>query len=109
MTALRTHRFNARLERAYADYAARGLVFVTGLLLTVICVLCSQARAREPLLSRSVLVLDQSGPDLMNPGYTELYRTFRSALTAQAKMPITIYKENLDLDRFDGPRQVANL
>ena len=56
-----------------------------------------------------MLVLDQSGPDLMNPGYTELYRSFRSALTAQATVPITIYKENLDLDRFSDSRRVAIL
>jgi signal transduction histidine kinase len=108
MKGLRRKRLDAHSERADANFAARILACSAAFLVILLCFLGARAQAREPI-PQTVLVLDQSGPDLMNPGYTELYRNLRSTLTAQSTLPITIYKENLDLDRFNDPRRVAIL
>jgi hypothetical protein len=46
------------------------------------------------------LVLDESGPVVINPGYTEITRAFRDVL--RARSAITLYGEKLDLRTFGG-------
>jgi signal transduction histidine kinase len=72
--------------------------------LTVV-VLTGVSRA-EPL-PRSVLILDESGPAALNPGYIEISKAFRSTLIAEA--PARIYGMNLDLQEFSGPQHYAML
>lgn len=64
------------------------------------------AGSAEPL-PRSVLMLDQSGPGSLNPGYSEISRVFRTTLIA--KSPARIYAMNLDLNDFSAPRYHAAL
>ena len=66
------------------------------------------AQSQTPL-PRSILVLDQSGPGLLNPGYAKVFETLRSTLLAKAASPITLYLEKLDLDHFNEERQVVSL
>jgi hypothetical protein len=62
--------------------------------------------AAEPL-PRSVLILDQSGPGL--PWYMAATSALRSALNRNSAAPISVYIENLDLNRFNGPRYEQTL
>src|SRR5215211_4497478 len=58
-------------------------------------------------LPRSVLILDESGPGALNPGYAEITRSFRSNLLSQS--PAHIYIQNLDLNNFSGTRYQTKL
>jgi signal transduction histidine kinase len=69
---------------------------------------CPDAQTLQPL-PRTVLVLDQSGPSALNPGYSNVFTNFRTAVLARAPASITIYLEKLDLDHFAGQRQLGNL
>lgn len=60
----------------------------------------------EPV-PRSVLILDESGPGSLNPGYAEITRVFRSTLIA--KSPARIYAVNLDFNDFSSAQYRAAL
>src|SRR5262249_3277975 len=53
------------------------------------------------------LILDESGPGGLSPGYAEIARTFRQAIVAKSK--VQIYAVNMDLNDFSGPRYIALL
>ncbi len=67
----------------------------------------SSVGSRAETLPRSVLILDESGPIALNPGYTEISKAFRSTLIAKA--PARIYAVNLDFQEFSGPEYDATL
>lgn len=56
--------------------------------------------AAEPT-TRSVLIVTQSQPD--GRWHTAATSTFESILSLNSATPISVYKEDLDLDRFSGP------
>jgi signal transduction histidine kinase len=72
----------------------------------IACLLPGLSLAAEPL-PRSVLILDQSGPGALNPGYAELTSSFRSSIMSRSS--VRIYAENLDLNNFSGPRHETRL
>src|SRR5215211_5094970 len=85
----------------------RGVRSIAGLLLCLAMSLaCPIAVAQQPL-PRSVLILDESGPGALNPGYAEITRSFRSNLLSQS--PAHIYIQNLDLNNFSGTRYQTKL
>lgn len=53
--------------------------------------------------ARAVLVIDESGPGMTNPGNFALADNLRRTLDAQSP-PINVYLENLDAKHFRGPR-----
>jgi signal transduction histidine kinase len=56
--------------------------------------------SRAETVPRSVLILDESGPGALNPGYAEISRAFRSRLMATS--PARIYAMNLDFNDFSS-------
>jgi hypothetical protein len=58
-------------------------------------------------LPRSMLVLEQS--DVRGPFYAAIFSGLRSEVNANATSPVTIYVENLDLNRFTGPEYEQGL
>ncbi|MFL5046243.1 MAG: ABC transporter substrate binding protein, partial [Xanthobacteraceae bacterium] len=85
----------------------RGIRLTAGLLLCLaVSFACPPAVAQQPL-PRSVLILDESGPGALNPGYAEITRSFRSNLLSQS--PARIYIQNLELNNFSGPRYETKL
>ena len=85
----------------------RGAGVVLRVLFAGLVVAFSGVISRAETLPRSVLILDESGPGALNPGYAEISRAFRSALLA--KSPVRIYAANLDLQEFSGPAYYATL
>ena len=58
-------------------------------------------------MPRSILVLEQS--DVRGPFYAAIYSGLQSEVNASATSPVTIYVENLDLNRFPGPEYEQSL
>jgi len=73
---------------------------------SIACAAPGFALGAEPL-ARSVLILDQSGPGTLNPGYAEIIRSFRSNLLSRS--PVRIYVENLDFNHFSDTRYETKL
>jgi signal transduction histidine kinase len=71
-----------------------------GLLWTIAYLVPDVSRA-EPLIPRSILVIDQS--DGRGPTYFALYSSFLSTVNASSDSPATVYAEGLDLARFSSP------
>ncbi|MCK0198729.1 sensor histidine kinase [Ancylobacter sp. 6x-1] len=70
--------------------------------LGALCVLCAghSLPCRADQAPRSILVLEQS--DVRGPFYAAIFSGLRSIVNSTAKAPVTIYVENLDLNRFSG-------
>lgn len=83
--------------------AKRSLAF----LIVGLTIALSSAPCRAEALPRSVLILDESGPGGLNPGYAEISRAFRERLLARSQAHI--YAMNLDFSIFSGPRYEATL
>jgi signal transduction histidine kinase len=64
-----------------------------------------QAKAAEP--PKAILVLEQS--DVRGPFYAEVFAGLRSEVNRDASGPVTLYVENLDLDRFGGAAHEQSL
>jgi signal transduction histidine kinase len=62
--------------------------------------------AAEPR-ARSILYLDQS--DLRGPFYYQIFSALRAEISADKTGPITLYAEDLDLNRFKGEAYKASL
>jgi len=65
---------------------------------------CLSAQELRP---RSILVLDQS--DLRGPFYYQVFSGLRAVVAADTHEHTTLYAENLDLSRFEGPAHEASL
>jgi signal transduction histidine kinase len=78
-----------------------GLILCLTALLAPVCAVAAETRAR------SILVLDQS--EARGPFYYQIFSGLRSVLTADAQSHTTLYSENLDLTRFDGPAYEESL
>jgi signal transduction histidine kinase len=61
----------------------------------------------EEARPRSILVLDQS--DLRGPFYYQIFSALRAVVTTDARSQTTLYAEDLDLSRFDGPAYEESL
>src|SRR5829696_6051311 len=70
------------------------------------CLASWPSLAAEPL-PRSILVLEQS--DVRGPFYAAIYSGLQSEVNTSATSPVTIYVENLDLSRFQGPEYERSL
>jgi signal transduction histidine kinase len=73
-----------------------------------VCAFAALAAASAHAVSseRAVLMIDQSGPGMINPGYTEILNNLRIVLD-RANPPITLYVENVDFVHFHGERYEA--
>ena len=91
---------------ATSRYRKLTILLLASLIASVPASLSSVVCSAEAL-PRSVLILDESGPGGLNPGYAEISRAFRETLTA--KSPARIFAINLDLNEFAGPRYHATL
>jgi signal transduction histidine kinase len=67
----------------------------------------SGGKSRTETVPRSVLILDESGPGGLNPGYAEIAKAFRSTLRADSAA--SVYAVNLDFNEFSGPEYQATL
>ncbi len=65
---------------------------------------CVSAQELRP---RSILVLDQS--DLRGPFYYQVFSGLRAVVAADTREHTTLYAENLDLSRFEGPAYEESL
>jgi signal transduction histidine kinase len=74
-------------------------------ILTIVAVPTAGLAVEQP--PASVLILDQSGPGL--PWYGALTSALRSVLNRSSTKSPSIYVENLDLNRFNGPRYDQSL
>jgi signal transduction histidine kinase len=78
-----------------------------GLLVAGLLIGLGIAACQAQTLPRTVLVLDESGPSALNPGYTEITRSFRSSLMSQS--PVQLHMENLDVNNFFGKEHQTKL
>ena len=77
------------------------IVRIAGLIL---CLTALWAPVRLPAAetrARSILVLDQS--EARGPFYYQIFSGLRAAVSEDTRLQTTLYAENLDLSRFDGP------
>src|SRR3954452_18798585 len=79
----------------------RGLIILLVVALATACAMAEEARPR------SILVLDQS--DLRGPFYYQIFSALRAVVTTDARSHTTLYAEDLDLSRFDGPAYEESL
>src|ERR1700722_2283622 len=77
------------------------IVRVAGLILCLTALLSPVRLPAGEVRARSILVLDQS--EARGPFYYQIFSGLRSVLSADARSHTTLYSENLDLSRFDGP------
>jgi signal transduction histidine kinase len=76
----------------------------------ILCLTALLAPARVPaaeMRTRPILVLDQS--EARGPFYYQVFSGLRSVLAADTQSHTTLYSENLDLSRFDGPAYEESL
>ncbi len=74
------------------------------LLVATLTPACPSAQEMRP---RSILVLDQS--DLRGPFYYQIFSELRAVVAADTHAHTTLYAENLDLSRFNGPAYEESL
>src|SRR3981189_2760626 len=79
----------------------RQLIVFLAAMLTPAC------QSAHELLPRSILVLDQS--DLRGPFYYQVFSGLRAVVAADTHQHTTLYAENLDLSRFEGPAHEESL
>ena len=77
------------------------IVRIAGLILCLTALLSPVRLPAAEMRARSILVLDQS--EARGPFYYQVFSGLRSVLTANVQTHTTLYSENLDLSRFDGP------
>src|ERR1700761_4411526 len=80
---------------------------IGGLLLFPLLLLAPADLSATEAQPRSILYIDQS--DLRGPFYYQIFSAFRAEVSATGGAPITLYAENLDLNRFKGEPYEANL
>jgi len=80
---------------------ARELIVLLAVTLTPACL------SAQELRPRSILVLDQS--DLRGPFYYQVFSGLRAVVAADTREHTTLYTENLDLSRFEGPAHEDSL
>lgn len=90
--------------------AIRFIVMITRIralmIWAVVLLAPAELSAAEPR-PRSILYIDQS--DLRGPFYYQIFSAFRAEVSADRSRPITLYAENLDLNRFKGESYEASL
>src|SRR5262245_32836168 len=95
-----------RVGAARDFFFGHAMSAMASLLLIVSMVLAlSVSPCSAEAVPRNVLILDESGPGGLNPGYAEVSRAFRDALVA--KSTSRVYALNLDLNQFSGPEYTA--
>ncbi len=83
------------------------MIVRVGLLVWVAVLSASAALSAAELRPRSILYLDQS--DLRGPFYYQIFSALRAQLNAASAELITLYAEDLDLNRFSGEAYEASL
>ncbi len=83
------------------------IVRVAGLILYLTALLAPVCSPAQEMRTRSILVLDQS--EARGLFSHKIFSGLRSVLTADTQSHATLYSENLDLSRFDGPAYEENL
>ena len=83
------------------------IVRIAGLILCLTALLSPVRLPAAEMRARSILVLDQS--EARGPFYYQVFSGLRSVLTANTQSHTTLYSENLDLSRFDGPAYEESL
>jgi signal transduction histidine kinase len=71
--------------------------------LVVLAMVGLPAKAGAADSPKSVLYLDDSYTSLLNPGYSDMARSFRATLIEQFHSQVVMYAENLGLTQFSGP------
>src|SRR5262245_1941046 len=100
-----TSSVRTRTAKGFFFCRARSAMLTLASLIASLVLLFSASPCSAEAMPRSVLILDESGPGGLNPGYAELSRAFRDALIAKSR--VRIYATNLDLNQFSGPEYVA--
>jgi ABC-type uncharacterized transport system substrate-binding protein len=83
------------------------IVRVTGLILCLTALLSPVRLPAAEMRTRSILVLDQS--EARGPFYYQIFSGLRAAVSADTRSHTTLYAENLDLSRFNGPAYEESL
>jgi hypothetical protein len=103
MLALATGRLDLGSLANWMRISVRALVF---LLAGIVAKPVASAEEQD---APSVLVLDQSGAGLMNPGYTQVSAEFRATLKGKSTNAYAIYLENLVFYHFYDSLNEGNL
>jgi signal transduction histidine kinase len=83
------------------------MVRVAGLILCLTALLAPVRLLAAETRARSILVLDQS--EATGPFYYQVFSGLRATVSADTRSHTTLYAENLDLSRFDGPAYAESL
>jgi signal transduction histidine kinase len=83
------------------------IVRVAGLILCLTALLAPVRVPAAEMRTRSILVLDQS--EATGPFYYQVFSGLRARVSADTRSHTTLYAENLDLSRFDGPAYAESL
>jgi signal transduction histidine kinase len=84
-----------------------GFVRISKLIVLLVATLAPACLSAQELRPQSILVLDQS--DLRGPFYYQIFSGLRAVVTTDTHEHITLYAENLDLSRFEGPAHEESL
>ncbi len=96
-----------RAAKGFVLGRARGAAcWLVSLIAGLVLIFPTPPCGAEPV-QRNVLILDESGPGGLSPGYAEISRAFRDTLVAKSRAQI--FAMNLDLNQFSGPKYTALL
>jgi signal transduction histidine kinase/ABC-type uncharacterized transport system substrate-binding protein len=85
-----------------------GLIRIRELIVFVVAMVAAPAYlSAQEVRPRSILVLDQS--DLRGPFYYQIFSGLRTVVANDARARTTLYAEDLDLSRFNGPAYEQSL
>ena len=84
-----------------------GLFRIRDLIVVLVAVMAPAGLSAQEMRPRSILVLDQS--DLRGPFYYQVFSGLRAVVATDSHEHTTLYAENLDLSRFEGPAHEESL
>src|ERR1700716_3584255 len=84
-----------------------GFIQIRALVVLLAATLAPAGLSAQEMRQRSILVLDQS--DLRGPFYYQIFSALRAVVTTDARSQTTLYAEDLDLSRIDGPAYEESL
>src|SRR5260370_15184256 len=84
-----------------------GLFRIRDLIVVLVAVMAPAGLSAQEMRPRAILVLDQS--DLRGPFYYQVFSGLRAVVATDSHEHTTLYAENLDLSRFEGPAHEESL
>jgi ABC-type uncharacterized transport system substrate-binding protein len=87
--------------------AMLGFIRISNLIFLLVATLVPTCASAQEMRPRALLVLDQA--ESRGPFYDLIFSGLRDVVGAHTDSPVTLYGENLDLSRFNGPAYEQNL